>query len=277
MMLRIDICETIKQIDFPEEVWEWIDFFGDVVAKTEKEVMYQERTFLADTTFKKILLCTINKDLSALKTIYILLRCEFIHQASSYVRMLCDSLITLKYISLESESRSELFWGYADIEGYEIASSLLEWESSMGNPEHIKRLKAFQENMSEQYQKAKSSYSSIDSKGRGRPFFNWCNTNMFEQARECGPGFQRLYKLVYKQMSSYIHGTAWSLRRQVSYSRDHYQPNVILNDIAAITRTTTAVWVEWSKFCIEVLGWRLSDTIKEVASTLQEMEEKNFP
>lgn len=78
-------------------------------------------------------------------------------------------------------------------------------------------------------------------------------------------------------MSSYIHGTAWSLRRQISYSRDHYQPNVILNDITAIIRTVTAVWVEWGKFCIDILDWRLSDTIKEVVATFVETEKKHFP
>ena len=77
-------------------------------------------------------------------------------------------------------------------------------------------------------------------------------------------------------MSSYIHGTAWSLRRQVSYSRDHYQPNVILNDIAAIVRTASAVWVEWAKFCVEILNWRLSDTIMEVPAMIEEMEKRHF-
>ena len=75
-MPRIDISETIRRIDFPPEVWEWLDLFGDILAATEREAMHQEKTFLADTPFKKMLLCTINKDLSTLNTIYILLRCE---------------------------------------------------------------------------------------------------------------------------------------------------------------------------------------------------------
>jgi hypothetical protein len=77
-MPRIDICETISRIDFPEKVWEWLDLFGDILAETQREAMHQERTFLADTPFKKILLCTINKDLSTLNAIYILLRCVLI-------------------------------------------------------------------------------------------------------------------------------------------------------------------------------------------------------
>lgn len=276
-MPRIDISETIKQIDFPVEVWEWLDLFGDVVSITQREAMYQEKTFLADTPFKKILLCAINKDLSTLNAIYILLRCELIHQASSHVRLLCESLITLKYISLESESRSTLFWGYADIEAYDISSSLLEWDGSTANPRHVERVRAFHKNISEKYERAKGTYTFVDKKGCGKAFPNWCNRNMFLQSRDCGPSFQRLYELVYKQMSSYIHGTAWSLRRQVSYSRDHYRPDVILNDIAAIVRTASAVWVEWAKLCIEILNWRLSDTIMEIPAMIEEMEERHFP
>lgn len=275
-MPKIDICETIRQVDFPVEVWEWLDLFQDVVGITQREAMHQERAFLADTPFKKLLLCSINKDLSTLNAIYILLRCELMHQASSHVRLLCESLITLKYISLESDSRSALFWGYADIEAYDISSSLLEWEGGAANPKHVEKVRAFQDSISEKYERAKTAYTFVDKKGRRRPFPNWCNKSMFVQARDCGPSFQRLYELVYRQMSSYIHGTAWSLRRQVSYSRDHYRPDVILNDIAAIVRTASAVWVEWAKFCIEILDWRLSDRIMEIRAVIEEMEARHL-
>jgi hypothetical protein len=276
-MPRIDICETIGQIDFPAEVWEWLDLFGNIVGITQREAVHQERAFLADTPFKKILLCAINKDLSTLNTIYILLRCELIHQASSHVRLLCESLINLKYISLESGSRSSEFWDYADIEAYNISSSLLEWDVTTANPRHVEGVKVFRESISEKYERVKGTYTFFDKKGRERPFRNWCNKSMSLQARDCGPSFQRLYELVYRQMSSYIHGTAWSLRRQVSYSRDHYQPKVILNDIAAIVRTASAVWVEWAKFCIEILNWRLSDTIMEIPAMIEAMEQRHFP
>jgi len=274
---RIDICDTIRRIDFPAEVWEWLDFFGNIVGITQREAIYQERTFLADTPFKKILLCAINKDLSTLNTIYILLRCELIHQASSHVRLLCESLITLKYISLESGTRSAEFWDYADIEAYNISSSLLEWEGSTAKPRHVEGVRAFCESISDKYERVKSKYTFVDRNGRERPFRNWCNKGMSVQARDCGPSFQRLYELVYRQMSSYIHGTPWSLRRQVSYSRDHYQPKVILNDIATIVRTASAVWVEWAKFCLEILDWRLSATIMETPVVIEAMEQRHFP
>lgn len=275
-MPRIDICETISRIDFPAEVWEWLDLFGDIVGITQREAMYQERTFLADTPFKKILLCSINKDLSTLNAIYILLRCELIHQGSSYVRLLCESLITMKYVSLEPESRSALFWGYADVEAYNISSSLIEWDGSTANPKYVEGVRVFRESISGKYERAKDTYTFTDQKGRRRPFQNWCGKGMRAQARDCGPSFQRLYGLVYRQMSSYIHGTAWSLRRQVSYSRDHYRSDVVLNDIAAIIRAASAVWVEWAKFCIEILNWRLSDTIMEIPPRIEEMEERHF-
>ena len=87
-MPRIDISETIKIIDFPDKVWEWLDLFGDIIAATQSEAMYQDRSYIADTPYKKFLLCNINKDLSTLNTIYFILRCELIHQAASDQRQL---------------------------------------------------------------------------------------------------------------------------------------------------------------------------------------------
>lgn len=214
-MRRIDIAQTIGQIDFSNEVREWLDLFGDIVGITQEEAMHQEGTFLADTPFRKILLCSLNKDLSTLNAIYILLRCELIHQASFHARLLCESLIIMKYISLDPESRSDLFWGYADIEAFNISSSLLDWEGWTANPKHVEGVRAFRNSISEKYERAKNTYTD---KKRRRLFQNWCNKTISAQAYDCGSSFQRLYELVYRQMSSYIQGTAWSLRRQVSYS-----------------------------------------------------------
>ena len=275
-MNRIDIYQTIEQVEFPEEVWQWLDLFSDVIVTTQREAMYQEKLFVADTTFKKILLCTINKDLSTLSAIYILLRCELIHQASSHSRLLCESLITLKYISLDPELRADLFWGYLDIEAYEIYSSLLDWEKDRANPMHVKNLERFLESISTKYEEAKQNYTVTTRRGSKRSFYNWCNKSIANQARECGPELQRLYELVYKQRSSYIHGSAWSLRRQIAYSRAHYQPSVILIDIATIVRTSLVVWSEWAKFCISTLNWRLTDAIKEFHKRLEELDLKHF-
>ncbi len=276
-MGRIDISETIKRIDFPEEVWEWLDLFSDIVAAAQCEATYQDKIFLADTPFKKTLLCTISKDLSTLNAIYFLLRCELIHQASSHVRLFCESLVTLKYISLDPELRSNLFWGYSDIEAYEISSSILEWESGRAPSLHVEKLENFRNSIYEKYEKAKRTYTFINRRGRRRPLSNWCNKSIATRARECGPEFQRLYELIYKQMSSYIHGSAWSLRRQISYSRNHYRSDVVLNDVATIIRTALVVWVEWAKFCVNTLNWRLENKIVEVPNRLNELDVRHFP
>ena len=276
-MNRIDLSETIKRITFPEKVLEWLDLFGDVAGVTQKEAFYQDEIFIASTPFEKLLLYSINKDLSTLNAIYILLRCEFIHQATSHVRLFCESFISLKYISIDPEARSKLFWGYSDIEAYEIASSINKWDRDKARPENIERMDSFINSISEKYRKAKGIYTFTDRKGRKRPFSNWCNKSIARQARECGPEFSRLYELVYKQMSSYIHGSSWSLRRQMSYSRIHYQPDIVLNDIASIIRTALVVWVEWAKFCVHNLNWRLSESVIDLPERIDALDSKHFP
>lgn len=276
-MPRIDIVETIKLIDFPDKIWEWLDLFGDIVAATQSEAIYQDKGFVADTPYKKILLCTINKDLSTLNTIYFILRCELIHQASSHVRLFCESLITLKYISIDQNTRADLFWGYSDIEAYKITSALLDLEKDKAKEVHVKKVEALFQTIKEKYKKANPIYSFVDKNNKKRPFINWCNKSIASQASECGPEFKRLYELVYKQMSSYIHGSAWSLRRQISYSRAHYDSDIVLNDIATIVRTALVVWVEWAKFCISTLGWRLHNTLLSLPKRLDELDEKHFP
>ncbi|MGA7561809.1 MAG: DUF5677 domain-containing protein [Desulfobaccales bacterium] len=264
MMRRIDICETIKRIEFPEKIWEWLDFFGEIVATTQQEARIQERHFLADSPYKKLLVCSISKDLSTLNAIYILLRCELIHQAATHIRLLCESLIMLQYISMEPESRSDLFWGYSNIEAFEISSSILDWEGNSADPVHVARLKKFKESILEQYNITKNTYTFQDKKGRRRLFSNWCNKSISKQAQNCGQSFQRLYPLVYRQLSAYIHGSAWSLRRQLSYNGDYYQLDVVHNDIASIIRTALVVWIEWANFCNNNLNWRLETIMNEI-------------
>lgn len=276
-MPRIDISETIKMIDFPDKVWEWLDLFGDIIAATQSEAMYQDRSYIADTPYKKFLLCNINKDLSTLNTIYFILRCELIHQAASHVRLFCESLITLKYMSLDPDKRADLFWDYFDIESYKITQAILDFEKDKAKESHVKRVKNLFETFKEKYESAKQIYSYTDKKGRKRPFKNWCNKTIASQASECGPDFKRLYGLVYRQMSSYIHGSAWSLRRQLSYSRAHYDSNIVLNDIATIVRTALVIWVDWAKFCISELGWRLHDALLNLPQRINELDEKHFP
>jgi hypothetical protein len=87
---------------------------------------------------------------------------------------------------------------------------------------------------------------------------------------------QRLYKLVYKQMSAYVHGSAWSLRRQLSYSALHYSPQVVHVDIATIVRTALGVWVEWAKFVDEELQWNLLERSNDFINQVNELDKKHF-
>jgi hypothetical protein len=275
-MSRIDIVETINMIDFPDAIWEWLDLFDDIVAATQFEALYKDKVFVADTPYKKLLLCTINKDISTLNTIYFILRCELIHQASSHVRLFCESLITLKYISIVPNARADLFWGYSDIEAYKITSALLDLEKDKAKEVHVKKVEVLFQTITEKYKQANPIYSCVKN-NRKIPFINWCNKSIANQASECGPEFKRLYELVYRQMSAYIHGTAWSLRRQISYSRAHYDSDIVLNDTATIVRTALAVWVEWAKFCISTLDWRLHNTLLSLPKRLDDLDEKHFP
>ena len=275
-MPRIDIAETIKLIDFPENVWEWLDLLGDVILATQAEAKCQEQSFIADNLYKKFLVCNVNKDLSTFNAIYFILRCELIHQASSHVRLFCESLITLKFISLDPQIRSEQFWGYSDIEAYKIAQAFLDLEKEKAKEVHVKKMETLFNTLREKYESAKRLYSFTDKKGRKRQFKNWCNKTIANQAAECGPEFKRLYDLVYKQMSSYIHGSAWSLRRQYSYSRAYYNSHTVLNDIATIVRTALVVWVDWAKFCMSELGWNLHDTLMNLQTRIDDLNEKHF-
>ncbi|WP_319405784.1 DUF5677 domain-containing protein [uncultured Desulfosarcina sp.] len=275
-MNRIDLIKTIEQIDFGSETWEWLDLMETIAGELQKEAMIQEKGFRADTPYKKYLLCAINKDLQTINATYFLLRCEMIHQAASHVRLFCESLITMRYVAMERESRAAQFWGYMGIEAYKVTEALLELESPTANPEHVLRMVKFKESIKPAHEKARPHYSYEDKKKRVRPFINWCNKSVSVQAQQCGKRYSRLYNSVYRQMSAYIHGSAWSLRRQLSYSRDHYDPRVVLIDISSMIRTLAAVWVEWATFCCEELGWRLQNTIIFVQETVSDLDNKHF-
>jgi hypothetical protein len=185
----------------------------------------------------------------SLLSIYVLLRMEMIHQSVAHVRLLYEGLVTLKYISLDPIERPKLFDGYADIEGYEVPKSLIEWGKQGAGPADIQRMESLLNSMEPDYQKAQQTYTFVDKTGKKRRFANWCNKLLAEQAKECGGELERLYRIVYKQPSAYIHGSPWSLRRQLGYSRAHYRPEVVHNDIAMIIKLTVGVWYEWAKFC----------------------------
>jgi hypothetical protein len=211
----IDLLETIERVTFPDEVWEWLDLLGEIINLTQEEALRHDQSgdFIADTPYKTILVRVINRDINSLMSIYMLLRCEFINQAAAHVRLFCESLIILRYISLNKEARSKLFNDYLVIEQYEILNALLEWEQDHADQGTVEKCLALLKEKEPAYQKLKPLYS-YTRKGKQRPFKNWCNKRIDEQAHDRGADIERLYKLVYKQMSAYVHGSAWSLRRR---------------------------------------------------------------
>jgi hypothetical protein len=277
LMNRIDLVETIERVTFPDEVLEWLDLLGEIIILTQEEALRHDLSgdFIADTPYKKILVSAINRDIKSLMSIYMLLRCEFINQAAAHVRLFCESLIILRYISLDKDYRSNLFNDYVVIEQYEILSAMIEWEQEHADPATVAKSLALLNEKEPVYQKFKPMYS-YTRKGKQRPFRNWCNKRIDEQAHDCGPAMQRLYKLVYKQMSAYVHGSAWSLRRQLSYSALHYNPQVVHVDIATIVRTALGIWVEWAKFVDEELQWNLLERSHDFINQVNELDRKHF-
>ncbi len=116
----------------------------------------------------------------------------------------------------------------------------------------------------------------MNKSGKKRKFLNWCNKSLAEQAKECGDELEQLYRIVYKQTSAYIHGSSWSLRRQLGYSRVHYHHEVVHNDIAMIVKLTVGVRYEWAKFCDSQVGWRLSPEAADIVARLDTLEQKHF-
>lgn len=273
-MARIDLSATIGRVTFQPEAWEWLDLLGDVLVGTQREAMAHD-DFSADTPYKQLLVRAINRDISSLAAVYVLLRLEHIHQAASQIRLFCESLITLRYIAQDVATRVPQFLDYADVERYEVAQSALAWEAVRAKPAHVEQIRTLLSQLQPEYDRAKPRYMSTDRKGRKRPFVSWCNATVAEQARQCG--IDRLYDLVYSQLSAYVHGSAWSLRRQIAYSRKHYDPRVVLVDIATVVRTVLVVWEEWAKFCDEQVGWALTPLLPSVSTRLDDLDVRHFP
>ncbi len=183
------------------------------------------------------------------------------------MRLFCEALITISYISRDPTVRVSLFSNYAAIDEFRVVSAFLEWERGTAKPEPVAALEARQKELQPEYDRLLPKYSS-----RRPP--NWCNATVKSQADECG--LQKLYEIVYGQMSAYVHGSAWSLRRQAAYSRKHYDHSVVRVDVATIVRTTIAVWLEWAKFTDSALGWSLLAKVRPIASRCDALDAEQF-
>jgi len=273
-MARIDLEKTISQVEFPPEIWEWIDLVGEMVSITQKEALEQERSFVVVSSYHNLLRWFINREIGSFNAIYLLLRMELAYQAAAHIRLLCENVITLRYILLDPEERTRAFLDYSGIDAYKIGETYLQWESQTANPEHVKRMKSQQEEFKKRFEKVRDRYTFVThKKEKTKEVKNWCNLSLKGQADECGIEMQKLYAIGYRQLSAYVHGSAWALRRQEAYIRKSYDQTVVMIDYANLTRMLLAVWVEWQKIMSQELGWHALGNAHGLIKRCNELDE----
>jgi hypothetical protein len=246
---RIDLARTIDSAPLSDETWDWLDLVGHAVSCTQDQAAAHDTKpewFRGYEDYKWVLVGTLAKDINTLFAIYLALRCEWTHQAAALLRMLCESLITLRFIAQEKVLRSKLFIGYAVIDEYEGAANLLQWDAKGAPTVAVERMKALVARKQAKYDAARPNYR----KGGG-----WSGKTVKQMAKETGS--ERLYHILYGQTSAYIHGSAWSLRSVGAFTFRGYDSDRALVDISMIIRLTLAVWFEWAAFCDKELGWTL--------------------
>jgi hypothetical protein len=271
---RVDVGATLSAITFPDEIWAWLDLLGYVIRVTDDEASRQDATFSADTQYKKFLVAGVHQQISSLKAIYLLLRAEFSHQAAGQVRLYCEGLISLRFVSQSPEERAQLFWDYSYIEAYEAMNVLLEWERATAGATRVAALEAKIKELARDYARLRPRYQVTNRNGKVRNYVNWCNRSIAAQAKDCGASYERLYRLVYAQMSAYVHGSPWSLRHVAAYSQKAYDAEVVLWDVTAIVTATIAVWLEFAGFVAETLGWKLNEHSPEIVAKAKLLAER---
>jgi hypothetical protein len=266
-MTRINLPATIEGIEFPDEIWGWPDVLGDAIRLTEAEARAREKGFVADTPYKQVLLGGIHTYLSGLKAVYSLLRTELVSQAAGQARLLCEGVITLAYISYDPEQRSVEFLEYSTIEAFEAADALIEWESQTAEAAPAAAVTAIREALRPEYEVIRTKYQYTDKKGKTRRHKNWANRSIADMAR-VSEETTRLYELIYRQLSSYVHGSAWSFRHIPAYTPQYYDANIVLGDIAQVTLGTLVVWQVFAAFVSTHLGWGMGAAVAAVSDTV---------
>lgn len=265
-MGRVDIGATLSAIDFPQRTWDQLDLLGEVIRVTDAEALRLDAVFHADTPYKGFLVAMVREQLSSLKAVYLLLRAELVHQAASHVRLFCEGVISLRYISLDPDVRTSRFLDYAAIEAYDAAMALMEWEARTAPSAHVARLKTTIELMHERYDSLRPLYQSPRKGGGQRNYRNWSDVSIASQAKEGGEKFERLYRLVYAQMSAYVHGSAWSLRHSHAYSQKAHHAETVYSDVAAVVTASIAVWIEFASLAKELLDGRLAESATAIVN-----------
>jgi hypothetical protein len=162
MSKRVDIARTIDSVPLSDEAWEWLNLIGYVISVTQDHARAQDANagwFATYENYKWILVSVIAKDINTLSAIFIAIRCEWTPQAAALLRMLCESLITLRYIAQDKVARSKQFIGYAAIDEFRIVESLLRWEAQGAKPEHVAKLEAPKAASATRYEAARAAYS----------------------------------------------------------------------------------------------------------------------
>jgi len=272
-LARIDLEKTIAQIEFSSEILEWLDLVGEMVSITQKEALEQERSFVAVSPFHNLLRWFINRDIGSLNSIYLLLRIEQVYQAAAHIRLLCENVITLRYILLDSDKRTRAFLDYSAVDAHKIGETYLQWESQTAKPQHVKRMKRQQEEFKERFEKIRDRYTYVTRSKKTKEFRNWCNLTLKKQADECGIEMQKIYSIGYRQLSAYVHGSAWALRRQEAYIGKSYDQTVVMIDFANLTRMLLAIWIEWLKIMSQELGWQALGYAQSIVDRCNELDE----
>jgi hypothetical protein len=255
---RIDLEKTIARVNFPPEIWAWLDLVGDMIAVTQEEALEREPTFVATTPYQHLLRRFINREIGSLNAIYALLRMELVYQAAAHIRLFCENVITLRYILLDPDQRSKAFLDYAVIDEYKIGAAYLKWESQTAKPQHVEAMRPQQASLKKRFTEVCGRYVASEGKKR-REFRNWCNLSLRDQAEKCGADIQKLYAIGYRQLSAYVHGSAWALRRQEAYIRTSYDQ--------------TIVWIEWLKIMSQELGWQALQRTPGIVDRCNELDE----
>ena len=272
-MARIDIEKTIAQVEFSPEIWEWLDLVGEMVSITQKEALEQDRSFVAVLTYHNLLRWFINREIGSLNAIYLLLRMELVYQAAAHIRLLCENVITLRYILLDPDERTKAFLDYSAVDAHKIGETYLQWESQTAKPQHVKRMKRQQEEFKKRIEKVHERYTYVTRNKKTKEFINWCNLSLKKQADVCGIEMQKLYDIGYRQLSAYVHGSAWALRRQEAYISKSYDQTVVMIDFANLTRMLLAVWIEWLKIMSQELGWKALGNAQSIVDRCNELDE----
>lgn len=270
-MTKISLTALEQATTFPPAVHDWLQVLGDAIVATETQAL-GAGTILADTPYKRLLVRGVARDIRSLKGIYVLLRLELIPQAAALVRVLCESLITFRFVAVDPQIRAGRFEEYGLIEEYRFTEALLQAERERTSPVYLRELEAHLAQIQVEYRELLPTYSHVDEKGKRQIYRTWSGKKIAELAEDPNVALGRFYKAVYKQMSAYIHGTSWSLRREHAYYANNYDSKIVLVDVATIVRNTIGVWVEWGKFCQQELGWQLVPVCARLIERIDELD-----